>query len=72
MKSIHIVLLVELAALALLVHQGRSEGRPARPLTGNTLLLLNPNIARRTTSRGPTPVGTVGGVQVREGGGLYY
>ncbi len=71
MKTIHWVLLAELAALALLIRQGRSEVRPARPLPAGARALMDPRTQRRTTRPGPTGQGTLGGLEYSEGGGIY-
>lgn len=71
MKTVHYILAAELVALFLLIHQGRREVRPARPLPAGARDLMDPATQRRTTGAGPTGSGTLGGLEYREGGGIY-
>jgi len=71
-KSWHI-LLAELVALGIIIYQARSEptATVSLKLPSGAQKLLDPGVVNRTTTRGPNPTGTVGGVTYREGGGLY-
>lgn len=72
MKPHHIII-AELVLLAVIVYRARSEPTATATLRlpSGAMKLMDPKTVRRSTGRGPNPVGTVGAVTFKEGGGLY-
>lgn len=64
MKKIHVVLAIEVLAIAALVYRARAPGpvQPPRLPGANTIRATD---ARRTTRKGPQPTGTVGAATYR-------
>ena len=69
----HHIIIAELVLLAVIVYRARSEPTATATLRlpSGAMKLIDPRTVRRSTGRGPNPVGTVGGIEYKEGGGLY-